>query len=519
MLRVTLFALVTSLGLVAVPGPAPSRAPAAGPGLVQRPFATVPPAPRHQGDPADSLYKLAREHLNQGDYRQAAALFRSLVDRYPNSSYAPDALYWHAFALYRQGGSEELRRAQVALQEQKKRFPNANTRGDAEALAARINGALARTGDADAAEAVTAEARAAAFEAERAGAVADQVAVQAERTGAEMEAAKAGMEAAKAALEAARPAMEVVGAMGPGGSRRQALPPECAGQEEKAAMRVAALNALLQMDADQALPVLRDVLKRRDACSAPLRRQAVFLISQKRTDETEDILLDLVRNDPDPGVREQAVFWLSQVPGPKALKAIQEVLASATDRSLQEKALFALSQHRSPEAAAALRRFADNAAAPADLREKAIFWIGQDATADNAEFLRQLFKRADNPRTKERILFSLSQMHGSGDSRFLVDVATDASQPLNVRKQALFWASQEGGLSVAELSKLYDASADKSMREQILFAMSQRKDAVDKLLEVARTEKDPSLRSKAIFWLGQSRDPRAAKVLQEIINQ
>jgi HEAT repeat protein len=110
-------------------------------------------------------------------------------------------------------------------------------------------------------------------------------------------------------------------------------------------------------------------------------------------------------------------------------------------------------------------------------------------------------------------------MHGSGDSRFLVDVATDASQPLNVRKQALFWASQEGGLSVAELSKLYDASADKSMREQILFAMSQRKDAVDKLLEVARTEKDPSLRSKAIFWLGQSRDPRAAKVLQEIINQ
>ena len=45
---------------------------------------------------------------------------------------------------------------------------------------------------------------------------------------------------------------------------------------------MAALNALLQMDADRALPILRRVLARRDTCSEILRRKAVFLVAQKQ---------------------------------------------------------------------------------------------------------------------------------------------------------------------------------------------------------------------------------------------
>ena len=43
--------------------------------------------------------------------------------------------------------------------------------------------------------------------------------------------------------------------------------------------------------------------------------------------------------------------------------------------------------------------------------------------------------------------------------------------------------------------------------------------AVDKLLDIARTDPDKDLRKKALFWLGQSSDPRAAKALQDIIEQ
>ena len=45
--------------------------------------------------------------------------------------------------------------------------------------------------------------------------------------------------------------------------------------------RIAALNALMQMDSERAMPILKKVLERRDPCSYVLRRKAVWLISQK----------------------------------------------------------------------------------------------------------------------------------------------------------------------------------------------------------------------------------------------
>jgi HEAT repeat protein len=55
----------------------------------------------------------------------------------------------------------------------------------------------------------------------------------------------------------------------------------------------------------------------------------------------------------------------------------------------------------------------------------------------------------------------------------------------------------------------------------LIFVYSQREEpaAVDKLLEIARKDPDAELRKKALFWLGQSDDPRAAKALQDIIEQ
>jgi hypothetical protein len=108
----------------------------------------------NNGDPADSLYRRARELLNRGDWRRAAAAFREIPQKFPNSAYASDALYWQAFALYRIGGSAELRDALAALDVQRGKYPNAETQADASALATRIRGALAARGDAAAGAAV-----------------------------------------------------------------------------------------------------------------------------------------------------------------------------------------------------------------------------------------------------------------------------------------------------------------------------------------------------------------------------
>jgi len=87
-----------------------------------------------QGDPADSLYRAARERLNRRDYREAADLFAAISDRFPRSGYAGDALYWQAFALYRLGADGDLHAALDALRRQQKKYSGAATQGDAATL-------------------------------------------------------------------------------------------------------------------------------------------------------------------------------------------------------------------------------------------------------------------------------------------------------------------------------------------------------------------------------------------------
>src|SRR5437867_8971843 len=69
-----------------------------------------------QGDPADSLYRAARESLNRGEYRRAAQLFNEVTKRFPNSAYAYASGYWEAYSRYRIGTTDELKAADRALQ-------------------------------------------------------------------------------------------------------------------------------------------------------------------------------------------------------------------------------------------------------------------------------------------------------------------------------------------------------------------------------------------------------------------
>ena len=69
---------------------------------------------------------------------------------------------------------------------------------------------------------------------------------------------------------------------------------------------------------------------------------------------------------------------------------------------------------------------------------------------------------------------------------------------------------------------LYDElKGEQEIQDQLIFAYSQRREtaAVDKLMDIARREQNRELRKKAIFWLGQSKDPRVPKFLLEILNQ
>ncbi|MGH2634454.1 MAG: tetratricopeptide repeat protein, partial [Tepidiformaceae bacterium] len=341
--------------------------------------------PVNSTDPADSLYRSAREALTKGDYDRAAKLFHEVGVRFPQSALLPDAMYYEAFAQYRSGGNAGMRSARDILASLQKRFPDFGRRSDAATLATRICCELAQQGDAACAASIATQAS---------GTVTEALAT----------AAQASATAAKASATAAQASATAVS-----GSRGRATASgNCANDDDDE--RVAALNALLQMDADRAEPILEKVLARRDECSASLRRKAVFLVAQKQSPRAADVLLHVAQTDPDAEVRGQAVFWISQVSGDRAVAVLSNILHTSSDLELRKKALFSLGQSSSEQGNRILREYAGDAAQPASLRETAVFWLGQQkGGAQNAQFLRELYGKLTDESLKEKVMFSISQ--------------------------------------------------------------------------------------------------------------
>ena len=105
----------------------------------------------------------------------------------------------------------------------------------------------------------------------------------------------------------------------------------------------------------------------------------------------------------------------------------------------------------------------------------------------------------------------------------LIKIARNDNLPRSTRTSSVFWLGQAAGdAATANLKDLViDNSVDREVRESAVFALSQRprEEGIPALIAVARTNKDPEIRKKALFWLGQSRDPRAIDLFEELLTR
>lgn len=103
----------------------------------------------------------------------------------------------------------------------------------------------------------------------------------------------------------------------------------------------------------------------------------------------------------------------------------------------------------------------------------------------------------------------------------LLRIARSPSASSSTRKSATFWLGQAAGDAATRgLDSLAsDSSSEREVRKQAVFALSQRPngEGVPALLRAARTNDDPAVRRNAIFWLGQSDDPRALGLFEELL--
>ena len=191
---------------------------------------------------------------------------------------------------------------------------------------------------------------------------------------------------------------------------------------------------------------------------------------------------------------------------------------------MRKRAVYALSRSKSPRAAATLREIVLDPSTDADLRGDALTWYmgGPGRTSDDAfTFLKDVYGRADDTRFKQRVLQIIASRRTDESRAFLVDIAQNPKESMEIRRTAI-WTLQGAGVTNAQLAQIYDRGTDVEVRKQVIGVLGGLKDnaGVDKLLDIARNEKNVELRKQAISnAVAHEGSARPRSCMQEIIDQ
>jgi HEAT repeats len=107
----------------------------------------------------------------------------------------------------------------------------------------------------------------------------------------------------------------------------------------------------------------------------------------------------------------------------------------------------------------------------------------------------------------------------------LFPIARDTERSKSTRQDALFWLSRFASGAVAGrpndpfAEDHEERSEDDELKGHAVFVLSQlpRDEGIPQLLEVARSNPNWRVRSQALFWLGQSGDPRAIALFESVL--
>lgn len=178
----------------------------------------------------------------------------------------------------------------------------------------------------------------------------------------------------------------------------------------------------------------------------------------------------------------------------RSVPMLEKLLKSANSPRLKERALFVLAQSRSPKSRDLLAEVAKGGSNP-DLQSKAIEYLGIYGGRDNLQVLVDIYKGAGDVNVKRTILNSF-MVSGSRDN--LLAVAKSESNP-ELKLHAIQLLGSVGGS--ADLAQLYTADAPAEVKRAVIQGLFISGNT-DKLVELAKTEKDAGLRHLAINQLG-----------------
>ena len=189
-------------------------------------------------------------------------------------------------------------------------------------------------------------------------------------------------------------------------------------------------------------------------------------------------------------------------------------------QELRQRAIFLIGTYDDDRASRTLHELASDDGLDDDTRGSAIIALGRDDISnDDVAWLESLYPKVSD-KLRDNIFLAVSRSDSPRASRWLSSVVTDNNETEHAREQAMFWLGQ-GRSPTEDLVKLYDRLSDAALRKHYTFVLSQRRDraALDKLIDVAEHDADREVRHQALFWLGQSKDPRALAYIRDLVTR
>jgi len=157
---------------------------------------------------------------------------------------------------------------------------------------------------------------------------------------------------------------------------------------------------------------------------------------------------------------------------------------------------------------------------PLNLGGLTLRWLTGVRPGDSIEYLSTLATGDSSRRLANNATMAIALHSDQQASDRLIALARNAKTS-DARGAALFWVAQRAGDKAAGAITQALEDPETEVRKKAVFALSQlpKDESVPTLIEVARTHRDPAVRKQAMFWLGQSHDPRALAFFEQILTQ
>jgi HEAT repeat protein len=283
----------------------------------------------------------------------------------------------------------------------------------------------------------------------------------------------------------------------------QPVRPEVVADDE---LKLMALNSLIRMEDQRAIPMLDKILK--GTGPPKLKERALFVLAQDGSPKARQMVTDIAKGAGNPDLQAKAINYLAVFGGTETKQTLSEIYKTSTSIEVKRTVIRASAPSRDRER---LLEIAKTEQA-AELRAEAVQQLGALGAQDE---LLQLYQTDLSPEVRRRIVQAMFAGHNPDRLIRLLKIETDEA----LRRSIVQNLGQMGSAQGTEaLVSIYGTEKDDAVRRAIIDAFSNERN-VKVLIDLARKEMDPNLKKRIVERLSNVKSSEATDYFLELLSK